>query len=304
MRATIGVPSIGSSSLFGPPMRVDRPAASNSAAIRGPGGTFARTFGAAGCGLASARGNGRDGISASRPPAPMRMISSRPTGTPAQRRSSTQSKPLTFGERAQPGRPSTGVSPSLPEQQHVAGIDRHAEMLDPAAGLLDRRRDHVAPIDDDRGAVHQHHLGAGIDGGGDEQAPARRPYARSAPRIASAEPSAASRVSVTARVLSRMLSFSPGSRVWISATRRGANAATRSSGSALGREGGGARHRCLRHRERDDLHRRHHLPRLDDREGRQGAERHGLVDEVEPVEPVAVEHQEAARLGDTDWRAR
>ena len=67
---------------------------------------------------------------------------------------------------------------------------------------------------------------------------------------------------------------------------------------AFGREGGGARDRLLRHRERDDLDRRDHLARLDDREGRQGAERHGLVDEVEPVEPVAVEDQEAARLGE------
>ena len=95
-----------------------------------------------------------------------------------------------------------------------------------------------------------------------------------------------------------MLSLRPGSRVWISATRSGANAATRSSDSPSAANGGGARHRFPRHGERDDLDRRDHLARLDDRERRQCAEGHRLVDEVETVEPVAVEDQEAARLGE------
>ena len=103
---------------------------------------------------------------------------------------------------------------------------------------------------------------------------------------------------MTARVLSRMLSFSPGSRVWISADPARHEGRDPQQLSALGGERGGARHRVLRHGERDDLDRRDHLPRLDDREGRQGAERHRLVDEVEPVEPVAVEDQQAARLGE------
>ncbi len=54
---------------------------------------------------------GRDGISLSRPPAPMRMMSRRSIGSPAATRCSTQSKPLSLGERAQPGRPSTGTVP-------------------------------------------------------------------------------------------------------------------------------------------------------------------------------------------------
>src|SRR5207302_1435050 len=45
------------------------------------------------------------------------------------------------------------------------------------------------------------------------------------------QPSAARRCSVTWRVLSRMLSLKPGSRVWISAMSRGTKAATRNSGS-------------------------------------------------------------------------
>ena len=46
----------------------------------------------------------------------------------------------------------------MAEQQQIAGIDRHAEMIDPAAGRHDRRRDHIAPVEDRRGAVDQQHL--------------------------------------------------------------------------------------------------------------------------------------------------
>ena len=68
------------------------------------------------------------------------------------------SKPLTLGERAQPGRPSTGLPSSPAEQQQIAGIDRHAEMLDRAAGRHDARRDDVAAIDDRRGAGDQQEI--------------------------------------------------------------------------------------------------------------------------------------------------
>ncbi len=142
-------------------------------------------------------------------------------------------------------------------------------------------------------------------------APARRPprcAARARPLGASqrssptsVQPSAVSRASVTSRVLSRMLSLRPGNRVWTSATRRGRNAATRSSFSPsrrIRRRIGGGGNRGLRHRERDDLHRRHHLARLDDRVGRQGSERHRLVDQIEPVEPVAVDDEEALCRGE------
>ena len=76
-------------------MRRDWPAASTRAATR-PG--FA--------GLAS-RGCGRLGISISRPPTPMPMMSARVTAMPAAIRCNTQSKPFGLGERQQPGRPST-----------------------------------------------------------------------------------------------------------------------------------------------------------------------------------------------------
>ena len=55
----------------------------------------------------------------------------------------------------------------MSEQQQIAGIDRHAEMVDPAAGGDDRFRDHVAPVDDRRGAVHEDDVGALRHRGGD-----------------------------------------------------------------------------------------------------------------------------------------
>ena len=62
------------------------------------------------CGRAS-RGCGRVGISISSPPTPMPAMSASDTSMPAISRSSTQSKPFSFGLRAQPGAPSTGFSP-------------------------------------------------------------------------------------------------------------------------------------------------------------------------------------------------
>ena len=44
-----------------------------------------------------------------------------PTGRSASRRCSTQSKPLSLGERAQPGRPSTGTAPMCPTSIRLPG---------------------------------------------------------------------------------------------------------------------------------------------------------------------------------------
>jgi hypothetical protein len=48
----------------------------------------------------------------------------------------------------------------MAEQQQIARIDRHPEMVDPAAGSDDRRRDDVTPIEDRRGAVNQQDVDA------------------------------------------------------------------------------------------------------------------------------------------------
>ena len=71
----------------------------------------------------------------------MPVISLRDTGRPASSRISTQSKPFSLGERAQPGAPITGWPRAVPDQHQIAGIDRHAEMLDPPADRLDRGRE-------------------------------------------------------------------------------------------------------------------------------------------------------------------
>ena len=46
------------------------------------------------------------------------------------------------------------------EQHEIAGIDRHPEMIDAAAGEFDTRRDHVAAVDDGRGAENQNRRAA------------------------------------------------------------------------------------------------------------------------------------------------
>ena len=106
-------------------MRVERPAARMTAAMRWP---FS--------GSGSARGCGRVTISISSPPTPKPVTSSRDTGRPASSRISIQSKPFSFGERAQPGAPRIGWPLACADQHQVAGIDRHAEMLDAAADRL------------------------------------------------------------------------------------------------------------------------------------------------------------------------
>ena len=76
-----------------------------------------------------ARGCGREGISISNPPTPIPETSSGVTSTPAAMRSRTQSKPFSFGLRAQPGAPRIGrpaaVAPismaMLPQAAHRIG---------------------------------------------------------------------------------------------------------------------------------------------------------------------------------------
>ena len=110
------------------------PAASTTAATwRG-----ARRDAVRGVAGAFARGSGRTSMSFSRPPTPMRMISAGPTGSPANRRVSTKSMPFSFGLRAQPGNTRAGRVADPAEADQVAGIHRHAEMQDLAAGAHDR----------------------------------------------------------------------------------------------------------------------------------------------------------------------
>jgi len=56
-------------------------------------------------------------------------------------------------------RHATGVA----DQEQIAGIDRHAEMLDNTADVFKRRRNHVAPVGDRGGAEYDHEFGAEIE---------------------------------------------------------------------------------------------------------------------------------------------
>ena len=67
-----------------------------------------------------------------------------------------------------------------PDQQQIARIDRHAEMLDAAANRLQRRGDHVAPVGDRRSAEDDDELGALLEHLA-ERAGERRTLVRYAP---------------------------------------------------------------------------------------------------------------------------
>ena len=177
-------------------------------------------------------------------------------GRPAGRRParcSTQSKPLSLGERAQPGRPSTGVVAEPAEQQQVAGIDRHAEMIDRAAGALDRRRDHVAPVGDRRGAGDQQHLGSRRPARSAIAAGQRASVMRAArprrPARSRAPPGAPFMIS-TRLVEHAFLDAGQPGLDQADAARRG-TAATRSSGPPSRGDGDAALERRARRRRRE-----------------------------------------------------
>ena len=95
----------------------------------------------------------------------MPAMSSAVTSSPAIRRSSTQSKPFSLGLRAQPGAPMTGFPPSLAENQQVAGIDRHADADNLAAGLPDGGRNDIVEIAQRRRAEDDDHVAVRGQGG-------------------------------------------------------------------------------------------------------------------------------------------
>ena len=118
-----------------------------------------------------------------------------------------------LGRARAAGRAEDGLPARLPDQHQIAGIDRHAEMLDASADRFDRRRDHVAAVGDGGGAEHHDQFGAFfqhlIDRLGD-RAPARA--ARGARRRCWRRP-APGDPAVTRRVFSTTLAARPGSNV-------------------------------------------------------------------------------------------
>ena len=208
----------------------------------------------------------------------MRTISARPTGRPAARRSSTMSKPLYLGDLAQPGRPSTGLPSSSAVSSRLPGSTGMPKWMTLPPACLDAGRHHVVAVDDRRGAGDQEEVAAlGLqflqrvgdrlascahaalaDQGAAERGqalvgrarpPCREPC-RACPAAASAPARRASPGTARPRSSAGWLPSRPRSRAPTAAARRGIG---------------------------NDLHRRHHLARLDARERRQGRDRHRLV---------------------------
>ena len=201
-------------------MRVERPAASTRPATLRPAS-----------GAGSARGCGRVTISISNPPTPSPVMSERRIGSPASRRVSTQSKPFSFGERAQPGAPSTGrpfasaTSSRLPGSTGMPKCSMCPPMLSTAAGITSRvsaiaEAPNTTTISAPALSTSSSALASALVSCGTR---------RSATIVAFA---GASRSAVTFRVFSITLSASPGSSVEMMPTLRTRNGATRTIGSA------------------------------------------------------------------------
>ena len=67
-------------------------------------------------------------------------------------------KAVYFGRARAARQPKHHPLRNMAEEQQIAGVDRHPEMVDPATRGDDGRRDHVAPVDDRRRAVDQQDL--------------------------------------------------------------------------------------------------------------------------------------------------
>ena len=123
--------------------------------------------------------------------------------------------------------------PDAAEADQVAGIDRHAEMQDLAAGPHDARRPDVAPVHHRAGAGHQQDVRALADSRPSASAIGASSCGHSTggSRV---PPSPSTRAAVASTVPARMLGFSPGSVVITSPTRSGRNGCSRSSGARRG----------------------------------------------------------------------
>ena len=182
-------------------MRVERPAARITAAIGRP---FSAT--------ASSRGCGRVTISISSPPTPSPVMSSRDTGRPASSRIRIQSKPFSFGERAQPGAPRIGCPLACPTIIRLPGstgmpkCSIRPPIASTAAGITSRRSAMAeAPNTTTSSAPSFRTSSTAL-----ASAPCSCGTRRSATILA---PAGASRASVTRSVLSTTFAASPGSSV-------------------------------------------------------------------------------------------
>ena len=182
------------------------------------------------------------------------------------------------------------------EEQQVAGVHRHAEVVDGPARLHHGGRHHVPPVDDGRRAgdeddvaaapvklAHRvRHLGAAVsaaDLGG------KRPV----------EPGKPCGDGTCGRIEHALAH--PRQPGLDQADRARLERRETQHRPALFRDLDAALDHGARRGEGDHLDRRHHLACLDQGVGRDGAESHGLVEKIEPVHPRIVDHGEAVRFG-------
>ena len=187
------------------------------------------------------------------------------------------------------------------DHHQVAGIDRHAEMLDHAADILQRRRDHVAAVGDRGSAEHHHQFRTGFEHLVDRLGE-RRALMRHAPL--GDDRGAGGRQPVGGDLQRLVDHFGGEPRQQRRDHADLANAIRRDPHQR--RLGAGDRGVARRFgdAERNDLDRRDHLAGDHRLIGRQRRERDRLVDAVEPIDGVLVDDEARPRTARTDWRGR
>ncbi len=189
----------------------------------------------------------------------------------------------------------------LGDEKKIAGIDRHAEMLDAASGGLDRGGNDVAPIGNGRGAEDDHDVGRS----GERAAKRLGERLRLMRHALLEDDDRFGGLEALGQNLHR-LRDDGGLEPRQKRGDRG-DAAARIRRDADERRAH-LRHRLLervsRHGVRDDLHRRHHLARAHRAKRRQGREGDRLVDGVHGIDTGPVEPKHAASFPRTDWRGR
>ena len=107
-------------------------------------------------------------------------MSSRGTGRPASEPHQHPVEAVLLRAAGAARRAEHRTAAGVADHQQIAGIDRHAEMLDLAADRLQRGRDHIAPVGDRRSAEHDGEFGAFLEHF-IERARQRRAFVRHAP---------------------------------------------------------------------------------------------------------------------------
>jgi hypothetical protein len=227
----------------------------------------------------------------------------RPDGQPGDQPLEHPVEAVDLGRAGATREPEHDPPRDMPEEQQIARVDRHPEMLDPATRSDDRRGNDVSPIEDRRGAVNQQNVDALAERIADHRCQftrrVRAPLLEHEPAAERGEPAFGHLPGLVENAL-----LEPGKARLHKPDRARHKWSNAQQGTVRRRDLDAARDRRFRCCERDDLDRGDHLLGLDRREWRQSAERHRLVDQVEPVEPFRVEHQKSSRLGEEVGAAR